>query len=393
MPDFSDIAPFSDQEVSGVLRRILKNKQAIAGVATYLLPQASRRYPRIIQTLIKLYLHYKILGISSLAKFQKILLAPYVTKLIGRSIQSFNVKGLEHLQHNNSHLFLSNHRDIASDPMLVDYALFDNNLETVRIAIGDNLTNNPMIADLMRLNKSFIVRRSIEGGKEKLIALKHLSAYIHHSITQDSESVWMAHREGRAKDGIDKTDIAVLKMLYLHQRKQTSFADAMAALNIIPVSISYEYDPLIVAKARELLAIEKTGNYEKTDTEDEQSTIKGLTGYKRRVSVSFCPPITTEQANSPEELAAHLDTTIAAHQVIYPTHHLAHVLLNEGTTSAAYQQLKTQHPQQAQYLAKHAENLSTDVYNKMLSIYTNIYTRAMQYQNKPAIEYGAVANK
>jgi hypothetical protein len=140
---------------------------------------------------------------------------------------------------------------------MVNLALSDAGMETVRIAIGDNLLSKPFASDLMRVNRSFIVKRSVVGRREKLENLKKLSAYIRHSITNDSASVWIAQREGRAKDGHDRTETALLKMLALSKQKEQSFAQATAELNLVPVAISYEYDPCDVDKGRELYAKEQ----------------------------------------------------------------------------------------------------------------------------------------
>ena len=167
-------------------------------------------------------------------------------------------------------------------------------METCQIAIGDNLVKRPFVSDLMRLNKSFIVKRSLSGRREKLLAFQNLSAYIHHCIDSD-QPVWIAQSEGRAKDGNDQTDPAIIKMFNLSRRgKQSAFADNIRSLSIVPVSISYEFDPCDCDKARELYEKQQTGQYQKADDEDLKSIVTGIEGYKGHVHVAFGKPLTQD---------------------------------------------------------------------------------------------------
>jgi len=210
------------------------------------------------------------------------------------------------------------------DPAFVNYAVYQAGIRTPRIAIGDNLLQRPFVSDLMRLNKSFIVRRSITGRREKLAAYQVLSAYINHSIRNDGESVWIAQAEGRAKDGDDRTDSAILKMLHM-SRKDESFADALAALRPIPVAISYEYDPCDQAKARELYIRATTGSYCKAPGEDDASIALGITGYKGRVHVAFGTPMDNVPEDA-KQMAAAVDRQILCGYRLFPVHYLAYRL-------------------------------------------------------------------
>ena len=163
----------------------------------------------------------------------------------------------------------------------VNYATHAEGFGTVRIAIGDNLLDKPYVSDLMRLNKSFVVQRSFSGPKDQLAAFKRTSAYLHHSIGEERHSVWIAQREGRAKDGNDRTDPAILKMFFVSQRKSgRSFAEVLADLHIVPVAVSYELDPCAPMKARELHLRETAGSYEKP--EDLQSIVRESPGPRAR---------------------------------------------------------------------------------------------------------------
>ncbi|MEG0968984.1 MAG: 1-acyl-sn-glycerol-3-phosphate acyltransferase, partial [Pseudomonas sp.] len=221
-----------------------------------------------------------------------------------------------------AYLFLANHRDIVMDPAFVNYAVYHAGLPTPRIAIGDNLLQKPFVSDMMRLNKSFIVHRSISGRREKLAAYQLLSAYINHSIRNDGQSIWIAQAEGRAKDGDDRTDSAILKMFHM-SRKDEPFGAVIQSLNLSPVSISYEYDPCDQAKARELYIRATTGSYSKAPGEDDLSIAQGITGYKGRVHINFAPPVTAFFEDT-KQLAAEIDRQILAGYRLFPVHYLAY---------------------------------------------------------------------
>jgi len=217
------------------------------------------------------------------------------------------------------------------DPAYVNYALYQAGFATPRLAIGDNLLQKPFISDLMRLNKSFIVPRSVTGRREKLEAFQQLSSYINHSMLNEHSSVWIAQAEGRAKDGDDRTDSAILKMLHMSQR-QLDFVPAIARLNLTPVAISYEYDPCDLDKARELYILATTGSYEKQPGEDDASIAKGITGYKGRVHVHFDAPLTSGFADA-RELANRVDHLIWQDYRLFPVNYLAWHQWNKRDTS------------------------------------------------------------
>ena len=173
----------------------------------------------------------------------------------------------------------------------------------------------------MRLNKSFIVRRSLTSRREKLRAFQLLSRYINHSILHDQESIWIAQAEGRAKDGDDRTETAILKMFHL-SRKDEDFQAVIKSLRLVPVAISYEYDPCDLAKARELYTLASTGKYVKAVGEDDASIAQGITGYKGRVHVHFCPVLQDGFSDS-RELADLVDQHIWRDYRLFPVHYLA----------------------------------------------------------------------
>src|SRR6056300_387891 len=272
---FHDIRPYRDEEVSEVLFNILHDNEFIGAITQYQFPRASKWIGFLLQPVVKQILAARIGDISSVKEFQQLVEA-YMAKMINRTTTKLSCSGIEKLDHDESYLFISNHRDIAMDPAFVNWMLYHNEMQTVRIAIGDNLLRKPYASDLMRLNKSFIVKRGVQG-RERLTVLNQLSQYIDYSIV-GGHSIWIAQRSGRSKDGDDRTDPALLKMLHIGQRKARSFAEQAKRLNIVPVSISYELDPCDAMKATELAAMAEQGEYKKGEFEDIQSIVRGITG-------------------------------------------------------------------------------------------------------------------
>ena len=170
----------------------------------------------------------------------------------------------------------------------------------------------------MRINRSFIVKRSVKGRREKLESLKNLSRYIRHSISQEKVPIWIAQAEGRAKDGQDRTETALLKMLALSKDKDQSFAAAIGELNIVPVAISYEYDPCDAEKASELCAQQQGLTYTKDPFEDLDSIVKGFLGYKGRIQVNFGDPVADKYEDA-DGLAAEVNRQIGLNYQLFPT--------------------------------------------------------------------------
>lgn len=314
---FDDIRPCNDNEVQVELNKIISDDLVLNSILKFQYPVLYKRFSFILKPFVKLYLKQKIKKILTVKDFQR-LVATFMEKVIKSTTDGVELVGFDKLDKNKGYLFISNHRDISLDPAFIDIALYMSGRDTVRIAIGDNLLRIPAATSLMRLNKSFIVKRSVEAPREKLKALSHLSHYIGLSI-EEGESVWIAQREGRAKDGNDKTEDAVLKMISLYGRqKKQDFKEYMSSLNIVPVSITYEYDPNDLAKARELNEKELTGEYRKDEFEDIDTITRGIRGYKGHVKLVAGDPITGGFENA-EELAAILDKFIWSNYEMYPT--------------------------------------------------------------------------
>lgn len=322
MNTFDDIRPYNDGEVKGVLKRLLHNNELIEALSHFNFPMFSRSrlFGPLIRCAMCCMLSHKFRSVNNVREFQ-LLIEPYMVKMIKRTTTRVTWSGLGQLSKDKPYLFLSNHRDIVLDPALVNYGLHKDGYETTRVAIGDNLLGKPYVSDLMRLNKSFIVKRSLTSRREKVAALQTLSSYISHSV-ETGNSVWLAHREGRAKDGKDFTDPAIIKMLSFCY-KDKNLKQMLQSLNIIPVSISYELNPCDFMQAEELYLRDKTGEYIKTEEEDLNNIISGIQGQKGRVHVAFGKPVDAYFADA-VECAKGIDKQIHTCYQLYPINYVAY---------------------------------------------------------------------
>ncbi|MAA70837.1 MAG: acyltransferase [Bermanella sp.] len=333
LASFDDIRAYHDHEVNAVLASLLEDGEFLQFVAQHQFPYLNRFLPRWTQKKIQSGLDQHFKRIDSIQTWQN-QLTPHVEKLMKKTISEFKVSGLENLSKDQTYVFISNHRDIAMDPLLVNFALLKAGFNTSKVAIGDNLLGRQFVAKLMRLNKSFVVKRSVEGRREKLKAVQDLSDYIHHCV-RSNQHVWIAQKEGRAKDGVDLTDTAVLKMLHMAGRKLGwEFNQSMAFLNVVPVSISYEWDPCDIDKAQERLTVEQNGRYEKSLDEDFLSIVKGLQGDKGRVALHFSEPLSLE-SNLAEQWSQAIDESIHRHYHLFENNHLALSLFESKTNDAS----------------------------------------------------------
>src|SRR5690606_12026419 len=259
---FADIRPYNDNEVAPAINRLIADEEFIQAILHYRFPHMPGIVGSVAAPILRFILKRKLAKLNSVNAVQR-QVATFMDKMIETTSKKITVSGLEQLDPKQSYLFLSNHRDIAMDPALVNWCLHQHDFETVRIAIGDNLLRKPCATELMKLNKSFIVKRGAKGPREMLKNLSQLSAYIKHSLT-DNHSIWIAQKEGRAKDGNDETDPAILKMFYMEGKKRgEDFAAYMTGLNIVPVCLSYEYDPCDIDKINELWQKQTQGAYQK----------------------------------------------------------------------------------------------------------------------------------
>jgi 1-acyl-sn-glycerol-3-phosphate acyltransferase len=314
MHDFDDIRPYRDDEVRGVVASLLEDLDFSRAMGKFRHPRLFRWFPGPVTRLAQNALKQELRNVENIHDVQTVI-EKYLDKLIETTTDGLTHSGLDKLDPQMSYLFVSNHRDITMDPALVNYMLYHHGFDTLQIAIGDNLLKRPFLSKLMKLNKSFLVKRSVQG-KDKLNASKQLSAYIRHCINT-GQNVWIAQREGRAKDGVDKTETAIIKMLNMSAREHVgadgsalSLSQSLNQLNIVPVAISYEFDPCDHMKATELHAVDTAGRFEKDENTDVNSILTGMIGKKGAVHVSFGEPISVPEPATPEGVAELIDRQI-----------------------------------------------------------------------------------
>lgn len=324
MDQFQDIRPYHDDEVRPVIDTLLSNSEFISSIASFALPKLYRWLPPVARFLTHRKLAAQLKGVNTVKSMQGVI-ASYMDQMIEKTTSKLTHSGIENLSQEKSYLFVSNHRDIAMDPAFVNYMLYHAGFNTMFIAIGDNLLKRPFVSDLMRLNKSFIVKRSLKG-RDLLKSSKQLSEYIHYLI-ESKDNVWIAQREGRAKDGVDRTDTALLKMLSM-ARRELGLKESLSALHIVPVSISYEFDPCDSLKADELYQKQELGTYTKDEKSDINSIVQGMIGLKGHVHVAFGEEINLE--NDDVDAAAELvDRQIVSNYLLQPSNYFALSKLRE----------------------------------------------------------------
>ncbi len=332
MSDYEAIRPFNDHEVPAVVERVVNNPEFGKAAAKLIMPGLLQG-TSIGEWLSFQLLRHKTRHLQTVSDFQ-LFIADYFERLINETIEELTVSGLDKLDQQSCYLFMSNHRDIVMDPGLLNFLIHNAGHETCRMAVGDNLLTNDLAADLMRLNKSFVVERSVTGARATMNALTRTSRYIRHSL-HEGVSIWIAQREGRAKDGWDRTDPTLLKMLTLaHRDHEVPVVGLLEQVTFVPVSISYELDPCALRKAHELYVMADQGAYAKGDEEDLESIILGMVGYKGRVHLHFNEPLQGSYDN-PEDLALAIDRSILSGIRIFPTHIAAATKLADDVTQIA----------------------------------------------------------
>lgn len=258
----------------------------------------------------------------------------FIDRMVEASVDQLSFSGLATLNPQKPYLFVSNHRDIALDSAFLNRVLHGEGFPTCQIAVGDNLfgTASGHADDLMRLNRGFLVERSAVGVKANYAAMLRTSSYIRQSIAEGT-SVWIAQRAGRAKDGFDRTEPALLKMLALSYRKEFARLDELLeAIQIVPVAISYELDPCDLLKADELAERARDSAFEKVEGADLASIVAGMRGYKGRVHLNFAQPV-VGRYEAAEEIAHAIDVAIVGGLKVYPTNVVARDMLVANRSS------------------------------------------------------------
>jgi 1-acyl-sn-glycerol-3-phosphate acyltransferase len=321
--DFDDIRPYNDKEVKSKIALMLKDP-----VFDEVLSHVFKFIP--VVEMVKLQLRM----IRNTKQLQGTFVYDLLRTVINKSSNGLSCSGIENLDKKKPYLFISNHRDIVLDAALLNFLIFEKGMNTTLIAIGNNLMLYNWIEHAVKLNRAFIIKRNLPP-REILEASLKVSHFIRKSIVDDKLSVWIAQREGRTKDGFDKTQVSVLKMLNMSNTK--SISEGYKELNIVPVAISYEIEPCGLAKIRELIKKEHYGQ-KKTSKDDLKSMSMGMFNPKGRMRFSFGKPIEIdmEDGNSKskelqnkvaQEIAEKIDHQIYSNYKLWPNNYIAYDML------------------------------------------------------------------
>lgn len=328
--EFKDIRPFEPEELPEAIDRIFSSEQ-FRTILPYIFPEIP------VETL-----HEKMKEVKNSMEFQRAFSYHFVYWVLNKTSKSvsFNCDAIDKSKH---FTFLSNHRDIVLDSAILDVLLIDAGFDTsCEIAIGDNLLSLPWVKDLVRVNKSFIVERGL-SPRQMLIASKRLSNYMHFVMTNKSENIWIAQREGRAKDSNDRTQEALLKMLTIGG--EGSLADKLKEMHIVPLAISYEYDPCDYLKAMEFQLKRDNPEYKKSAQDDILSMQTGIMGYKGRIHYhcaecidSFLESLDSELSKNDfyAVVAQHIDQQIHANYRLFANNYIALDLLENNNQYSNY---------------------------------------------------------
>ena len=286
--DFEEIRCYRNEEVHGALERLCNEKQFMKVMSTI--------YPLLPKEIIK----QRLMSFQSNYAFQKEMVYPFLQYLEANMTKGIDLNRLEKIDISKSYLYISNHRDIILDSAFLCGKFIEKNMNTVEIAIGDNLLIFPWIEDLVRVNKTFIVKRGL-GARQMLESSKRLSSYIAKTINEN-QSIWIAQREGRAKDSNDRTQESLLKMLNMYG--SGSFIENLINLNISPLCISYEYDPCDYLKAKEMQLRRDNSCFKKDPQDDLLNMETGVMGYKGKVVYEITGSINKELKKIAEDTSS-----------------------------------------------------------------------------------------
>ncbi|MDD4968423.1 MAG: 1-acyl-sn-glycerol-3-phosphate acyltransferase [Paludibacter sp.] len=322
--DFEEIRCYKNEEVHEVLTRLSEEKQFMKVLSTI--------YPLLPKEVIK----QRLMSFNSNYAFQTDMVYPFLQYLEANMTKGIKLNGLDKIDVSKSCLYISNHRDIILDSAFLCGKFIEKKMNTVEIAIGDNLLIYPWIEDLVKVNKSFIVKRGL-GARQILESSKRLSTYIADTISRN-QSIWIAQREGRAKDSNDRTQESLLKMLNMFG--DGNFIENLTQLNICPLSISYEYDPCDYLKAKEMQLRRDDPNFKKNPQDDLLNMETGVMGYKGSVVYEITgsinkdlKKIAIETSNKNEQITLVtelIDKRIHSNYTIYPNNKIAYDTIKQS---------------------------------------------------------------
>jgi len=323
MTEFESISPYTDEEAVVALGK-LADHPLLSQFSCKFFPDQS---PDFLKGLLK--------NIRSIDEFQVLVMSKFVEWVLEHTVNTFSYDGISNIDPEKKFLALSNHRDIIFDPAITQLVLFRNGIPLTEIAVGDNLVSSPTIEYLLRSNRMIKVIRGITA-RELYLSSQLLSRYIRHNITEQRSSIWLAQRQGRTKNGYDITEQGLLKMLDMSGT--ADFQKNFEELNIIPMSISYEYEPCDILKARELV-ISRKHKYVKAEGEDLNSILVGIQQPKGNVHLNIGTPLTSEEIaeaalcdkNDRYQLIRHaVDKRVIEGYRLWKNNYVAYDLINQS---------------------------------------------------------------
>ena len=325
---YSDIRPYYDNEIPQAMSRISENSM-FPVLASYVFPDKPTEQVRDM-----------VSSISTIADFQRKVMFHANERIIAKSITEFTFDGMENIENSRSYVYLSNHRDIMLDASLLQNALLMNGFDTTEITFGANLMQGQLVIDIGKSNKMFRVERPGGSIREFYKASMHLSEYIRHTIVEKKQSVWIAQRNGRTKDGKDRTDQGIINMFRMSSDGKST---SLSQLNLLPVSVSYEWEPCDILKTLELYA-KRQGPYLKKPGEDLNSILTGILQPKGRVHFHICEPI-SELDMEPynglssndfnKKVASLVDQRICSTYKLWSNNYIAHDMLSGSSDYAS----------------------------------------------------------
>ena len=331
--EFEGIRPYNEEEIPAAMQRIACQEE-FPMLASYIFPNRPTEEVR-----------QEVMGYKTIREFQLGVMYHANKQILRRTTTGLTYSGIERLSPDKSYLFVSNHRDIMLDASLMQNILTDNGFNTSEITFGENLMRGQLVIDVGKSNKMFKVVRPGKSVREFYRDSLLLSKYIRSTITEKHQSVWIAQRNGRTKNGIDRTDQGIIKMFGMSKTKDR--IASLAELNIVPVAISYEWESCDILKTLELHERNK-GPYIKKPGEDLNSILTGIVQQKGRIHLTFCEPITAthlqELPNGTanefhKQVASLLDKRICSAYQLFPNNFIAHDLLHGND---AYRQMYTE---------------------------------------------------
>lgn len=330
MNNFDDIRPYTDAEIPEAMKRIAENEY-LPAIYPFVFPE------KTLSEVQKMLLNYK-----NIHEFQVGVMHHFNKQVMAQTINNFTCSGFNNLDTQKNYLFVSNHRDIVLDSSLLQSALHVEGFRTTEITFGSNLMSSQLVIDVGKSNKMFKVMR---GGnvREFYNNSMHLSEYIRFTLTQKGESIWIAQRNGRTKDGNDATDQGIIRMFCMSNRQ--NLVQSVDELNIVPVAVSYQWEPCDMFKTKELYLSKDGEKYVKQKDEDVTSILTGITQQKGNVHFSICKPLekeefTTFSHEAPNKFYNHLarliDEKIYNNYKLWNTNYIAHDMRSKTNQYANY---------------------------------------------------------